>query len=78
MSREEVEELAEGAILLNGFDECIVGVVEEFGNGIRILYSRDKILENLKEEMTEEEANEFYYYNIVGGYFGERNPLFLV
>ena len=78
MSREEVEELAEGAILLNGFDECIVGVVEEFGNGIRIIYSRDKILENLKEEMTEEEANEFYYYNIVGGYFGERNPLFLV
>lgn len=78
MTKEEVEELAEGAILLNGFDECIVGVVEEFGNGIRILYSRDKILENLKEEMTEEEANEFYYYNIVGGYFGERNPLFLV
>ena len=78
MTRDEVEELYEGAILLEGFDDCIVGVTEEFGNGIRILYSRDKILENLKEEMTEEEANEFYYYNIVGGYFGERNPLFLV
>ena len=43
MTREEVEELYEGAILLEGFDDCIVGVTEEFGNGIRILYSRDKI-----------------------------------
>ena len=45
MTREEVNELAEWAILLEGFDDCIVGVTESFGEGIRILYSRDKILE---------------------------------
>jgi hypothetical protein len=27
--------------------------------------------------MTEDEAYEYYYYNILGGYFGERNPIFL-
>ena len=78
MTREEVEELAEGAILLDGFDECITGVVEEFGNCIRILYSRDKILESLQKDMSYEDALEYYYYNIVGGHFGERNPLFLL
>ena len=78
MTREEVEELAEGSILLDGFDDCITGVVEEFGNGVRILYSRDKILESLQKDMSYEDALEYYYYNIVGGHFGERNPLFLL
>ena len=78
MTREEVEELAEGAILLDGFDDCITGVVEEFGNGVRILYSRDKILESLQKDMSYEDALEYYYNNIVGGHFGERNPLFLL
>jgi hypothetical protein len=78
MTKEEVKELAEGAILLDGFDDCITGVVEEFGNGIRILYSRDKILESLQKDMSYEDALEYYYYNIVGGHFGERNPLFLL
>ena len=78
MTKEEVEEVAEGAILLDGFDECITGIVEEFGNGVRILYSRDKILKSLQKDMSYEDALEYYYYNIVGGHFGERNPLFLL
>jgi len=78
MTKEEVEELAEGAILLDGFDDCITGIVEEFGNGVRILYSRDKILGSLQKDMSYEDALEYYYYNIVGGHFGDRNPLFLL
>ena len=78
MTKEEVEELAEGAILLDGFDDCITGVVEEFGNGVRILHSRDKILGSLQKDMSYEDALEYYYYNIVGGHFGDRNPLFLL
>ena len=73
----DVNELAEGAILLDGFDDCIVGITEEFGNEPRVLYSRDKIITKLMEDMSEEESYEYYYYNIVGDYFGERNPIFL-
>ncbi len=76
MTIDDVNELAEGAILLTGFDDCIIGITEEFG-GTRILYSRDKIIEKLMEDMSEEEAYEYYDYNIIGGYFGERNPIFL-
>ena len=78
MNREEIKELIENAIILDGYDDCIVGVTEEFGIGNRILYSRDKILEKLRLDMSEEDAIEFYYYNIVGGYFVENNPIFLV
>jgi hypothetical protein len=74
---QDVNEFAEGAILLDGFDDCIVGITEEFGNEPRVIYSRDKIITKLMEDMTEDEAYEYYYYNILGGYFGERNPIFL-
>jgi hypothetical protein len=77
-TREILDELAEGAIILSGYDDCIVGVSEEFGNGPRIIYSRKKIIEKLMVGIEYEEALEFYYYNIVGGFFGEQNPIFLL
>ena len=75
----DLDEYAEGAILLTDLEDCIVGVVEEFGNGKRILYSKQLILNKLKERdlMTEEEAEEFYDYNILGLYAGEQNAVFL-
>jgi hypothetical protein len=36
------------------------------------------IIKKLSEEMSEDEALEYYDYNILGGYFGEQNPIFLV
>ena len=77
MTIHDVNELAEGAILLDGFNDCIVGITEEFGNEPRILYSRDKMITKLMEDMSEEDAYEYYSFNILGGYFGERNPIFL-
>jgi hypothetical protein len=56
-----------------------VGIVEEFGGGNRILYSKSKIIQLLCERdlMTEGEAEEFYDYNILGLYAGEQNAVFL-
>ena len=75
-----IHEFAEGAIILDGLDEAIVGITEEFGPGRRILYSKDKILDILmkRDLMTYSEAEEFYDYNILGLYAGEQNPVFLV
>jgi hypothetical protein len=76
----DIDEMAEGAIKLDGLDDAILGIVEEFGNGPRILYSKNKILNILSErdEMTWSEAEEFYDYNILGLYAGEQNPVFLI
>jgi hypothetical protein len=76
----DIDEFAEGAIILDGFNDAIVGIVEEFGNGRRILYSKYKILTILCERdlMTMSEAEEFFDYNIIGLYAGEQNPVFLV
>jgi hypothetical protein len=76
----DIDEISEGAIKLDGLDESILGVVEEFGNGPRILYSKNKIIHILQERdgMTWSEAEEFYDYNILGLYAGEQNPIFLI
>jgi hypothetical protein len=65
---------------LDGLDDAIFGVVEEFGNSPRVLYSKHKILTILCERdgMTWSEAEEFYDYNILGLYAGEQNPIFLI
>jgi hypothetical protein len=76
----DIDEMAEGAIKLDGLDDAILGIVEEFGNGPRILYSKNKILKILSERdgMTWSESEEFYDYNILGLYAGEQNPVFLI
>ena len=78
VTREMLMEFAEESIVLDGFDDCIIGISEEFGNGSRIVYSKTKMLQKLMVGIDYEEALDFYYYNILGGYFGEQNPIFLL
>ena len=75
----DIHQYAEGAILLDGLDNAMIGITQEFGNGPRVLYSKDKILNILQERdgMTHSEAEEFYDFNILGLYAGEQNPIFL-
>lgn len=75
----EINESAEGSIILDGFDDAIIGITEEFGKEPRILYSKDKILEILTSDnhMDILEAIEYYEFNILGSYLGERSPIFL-
>lgn len=75
----DLDQYAEGAVMLTGLEEAIIGIVEEFGNGRRILYSKPKILDILQKRdlMTTEEAEEFYDYNILGLYASNQNAVFL-
>jgi hypothetical protein len=75
----DIDEYAEGAVLLDGLESAIVGIVEEFGSGRKMLYSKQGILNILQERdlMTMGEAEEFYDYNILGLHAGEQNAVFL-
>lgn len=79
VTQEMLMDFAEEAIVLEGFDDCIVGLTEEFGNGFRVLYSVKCIVNKLMQDgMSEEEALEYYGYNILNAHMGEQNPIFLV
>lgn len=75
----DINEYCKGAIILDGLDDAIVGIVEDF-HGTRILYSKNKILQILQKRdlMTEQESEEFYDFNIKGMYAGEQNPVFTI
>jgi hypothetical protein len=64
---------------MDGYDDCIVGIVERFGQDSYFIYDKQLVLEKLqKNGMTYEEALEYYEYNQLGAYVGERTPAFLI
>ena len=60
----------------DGFDEAIIGVVERIGVQA-ICYDQDKVIEILMRDMSEEEAIEYFDFNIAGAWVGESTPFFL-
>ena len=56
------------------YEQAIIGQDDA---SLRIVYSANKIVEILSEEMTPEEAVEFYEYNILGAYMGDMTPIYV-
>ena len=75
MNREDLD--YEGLLFADGFDEAIIGVAERIGMEPVVAYDTNKIIEILSREMTEDEAVEFFEFNILGAYMGERTPIFI-
>lgn len=74
-----IERGLEGAVLMTGYDDCAVGVLERFGTPPIIIYDKDKVIAKLVEDgATYHEAEEYYEYNQLGGWHGERTPGFLI
>jgi len=62
----------------DGFDEAIMGIARRCGQPELLVYSEDKCIEILmKQGMTDEEALEYFEFNVVGAWMGEETPLFL-
>jgi hypothetical protein len=61
-------------LLATGFDEAVIGVETP---SMRLIYSVTKIIEILmtRDEMTMEDAMEFYEFNIKGGWVGDLTPI---
>ena len=65
-------------MIMDGFDDCIAGVVGRIGQPDIICYDRDKVLNNLMSQgMTDEEAVEYFEYNQIGAWVGEQTPCFI-
>ena len=62
----------------DGFDEAILGVVQRIGIEA-LCYDLNKVIEILmtRDGMDEEEAWEYYQFNIANAWVGESTPLFL-
>jgi hypothetical protein len=77
MTQSKVDKIAEmypDALLVDGMDEAIIGVEEKDG---RVVYDSEIIIKVLSRDMSEEEAIDYYGYNIVGAYVGEKTPIYI-
>lgn len=66
------------ALLADGFDDALIGVVSVFNRGPVALYDEEKCLEILMERdgMSYSEAEEYFHFNVIGAWVGEKTPAF--
>jgi hypothetical protein len=62
----------EDFLIADGFDDAVIGVEI---NLMRLIYSVSKCIEILQEHMNEEDAIEYFEYNVSGAYVGEQTPI---
>jgi hypothetical protein len=77
--REWVWEWNEEALLADGFEDAIVGMCERAGAMPVVAYDRYECIRILmdRDGMTDEEAIEYFNFNVAGAYVGEGTPVFL-
>lgn len=73
------EEVAQSLLFCDGFDNCIVGVVDWFGQPPRVCYDVEAMLAHMVEfwDLSYEDAVEYFEFNVAGAYVGEFTPAFL-
>jgi hypothetical protein len=62
--------------LADGFADAFLGIGRQFGKPIAV-YSRSKCIEVLMRDMDEEQAEEYFEFNMTGAWIGESTPIYL-
>lgn len=62
-------------LIIDGFDDAIIGIDDI---SMRLIYSVSKCINILEKDMSEEDAIEYFDYNIKGAYMGEKTPIFCI
>lgn len=68
----EDEFLLEQLLFADGFDDAIIGVDL---HSMRVIYSVSRCIELLQLDMNEEDAAEYFDFNVLNAYVGEQTPI---
>jgi len=75
--RARIAELNPEALSIDGFDDCIIGIVYRCAFQPVLLYDEEKCLQNLERTgLSQEDAKEHFDFNVSGAYMGEGTPMF--
>jgi hypothetical protein len=64
----------EELIKADNFDDAVVGIEV---STLRLVYSIDKMIAILTEDMSYEDAIEYLDFNVFSAYVGERTPIYI-
>ena len=63
---------------VDGFDDCVIGSCHRFGSDPLLAYDAEKMIVQLASDgMSQEEAMEYFDFNIIGAWVGEGTPVFI-
>jgi hypothetical protein len=62
--------------LADGFEDAFIGIARKFNHPFAV-YDRAKCIKTLVKDMTLEDAEEYFQYNVEGAYVGEQTPAFI-
>lgn len=65
------------ALTADGYDDAIIGIGSRCGQPDLIVYDVEKVIEILMQDMSEEEAREYFDFNIGGSWVGDGTPIWL-
>ena len=77
---ERIADVNPDAVILEGYETCIVGLAERYGiNGPVLAYDYQRCIEVLikRDDMSYDEAVEFFEFNTLGGWFGDGTSIFV-
>jgi len=83
-TRNEIDELLRScdmsSLFADGFDDAIIGVSQDgYTGSFRVCYSVTRCYDALiADGMTEEEAIEYFEYNVLASNMGPMTPIFII
>lgn len=66
----------EKILLADGFEDAFIGIARQFNVPFAV-YDRSKCIEILCKDMSWEDAEEHFQFNVEGAYVGENTPAFM-
>ena len=77
---EQLESMGENALLMDGFDEALIGFSQRINEPLLAVYSWGKMMSVCMERdgMSDEEADEYISYNCIGAWVGEQTPIIVM
>ena len=75
-----LQELNPEALFMDGLDDAILGIGNQYSKPPVVVYDESRILNVLMDEqgMSHDEAWEWYSFNIAGAWIGENTPIIMV
>ena len=66
------------ALFMDGLDDAIIGIGQQFTHDPVVVYDERRIIEVLRSwGMEEQEAEEYFSFNIQGSWVGENTPIII-
>ena len=64
-------------LLADGFDDAFIRIGQQFSKFMAV-YDKSKCIEILTDQgMSDDEAMEYFDYNVTGSYMGDNTPVFI-